>query len=103
MFRSPDERAFRKFIVERHDVGCRKMNAAVRGGTSDAWFFAGAVDVDVALKRIVSLPFVETRFQSFHPENAMSDKGVGIAVPGVALEDAFLENSASRPTATDLL
>ena len=53
------------------------MNAALRSRFADGFLIAGAVDVNVARVRIHVRALIKTRLQTFEPQDARGDFGVG--------------------------
>ena len=75
------------------------MNAAVGRGTAKARFVARAVNVNIAFVGIDISATIESRLQTFQPENPVCDRRKGLPIPGVASEVATFENRSDRPAA----
>ena len=57
------------------------MDAAMRGRTTQGRFIPETMDVDVAVERIYLSTAIVSGFQAIQPEDAMHDRGLGLALP----------------------
>lgn len=85
-----------------------ELDATAAGGLADFVFVVGAVNVDVALKAIASVALIDSRFETFEPEDASGDEiGALLLVAQLFIAavdaDSALENFAESGSFADLL
>ena len=70
---------------------------------ADSRFIAGAVDVNITVMTVNVAAAIEAGLQSFQPENARGDGGVGHSLPCVTDDFAAFENGSDETAVADFL
>lgn len=92
----PNQGAHRQTIIEGQQLFTRQVEAAGGGWTIQSHFIADAVNVDIATVTIDISSLVQSRFETFEPEDPMRNRRLRMPVPDKPFQLPSRKNRPNR-------